>query len=183
MLFLYALCNYMFLKINLIWFDLIWFDSLQLDESTDVSISADLLAFIRYEFDGTICEDFLFCQSLPTHTTGGCIFNSLNNFITANEIGWSKCVGVSTDGAPAMTGKYKGLEAKIQAIVPDVKWTHCCIHRESLAAKKMPGKLKSTLDEAVKVVNFIKANPLNSCIFSVLCEEMGSAHKQLLLYS
>ena len=47
----------------------------------------------------------------------------------------------------------------------------------------MPGKLKSTLDEAVKVVNLIKANPLNSRIFSVICEEMGSAHKQLLLYS
>ena len=35
----------------------------------------------------------------------------------------------------------------------------------------------------MKVVNFIKANPLNSRLFSVLCEEMGSAHKQLLLYS
>ena len=119
--------------------------SLQLDKSTDVSNNADLLAFIRYEFDGTICEDFLFCQSLPTHTTAVCIFNSLNNFITANEIGWSKCVGVSTsvsDGAPAMTGKYKGLKAKIQAIVPDVKWTHCCIHRESLAAKKNARKIE-----------------------------------------
>ena len=116
--------------------------SLQLDESMDVSNSADLLAFIRYEFDGTICEFFLFCQLLYTHTTGECIFNSLNNFITANEIGWSKCVGVSTDGAPAMTGKYKGLKAKTQAIVQDVKWTHCCIHRESLAAKKMPGNFK-----------------------------------------
>lgn len=157
--------------------------SLQLDESTDVSNSADLLAFIRYEFDGTISEDFLFCQSLPTYTTGESIFNSLNDFIIANEIGWSKCVGVSTDGAPAMLGKYRGLKANIRAIIPNVKWTHCCIHRESLAARKMPGKLKTTLDEAVKVVNFIKAHPLNSRIFSVLCEEMGSSHEQLLLHS
>ncbi|XP_013788783.1 zinc finger BED domain-containing protein 5-like [Limulus polyphemus] len=82
-----------------------------------------------------------------------------------------------------MSGKYRGLKANIRAIIPNVKWTHCCIYRESLAARQMPGKLKRTLDEAVKVVNIIKAHPLNSCIFSVLCEEMGNAHEQLLLHS
>jgi hypothetical protein len=34
--------------------------------------------------------------------------------------------------------------------------------QESL--EKMPQKLKTMLDEAVKVVNFNKAHPLNSCI-------------------
>ena len=47
----------------------------------------------------------------------------------------------------------------------------------------MPGKLKTALDESVKVVNFIKAYPLNSRILSVLCEEMDSAHDKLLLHS
>ena len=95
--------------------------SLQLDERTDVSNSADLLAFMRYELDGTICEDFLFLPVIADTTTGECIFNSLNNFITANENGWSKCVGVSADGAPAMMGEYKGLKATIQ-VVPDVNF-------------------------------------------------------------
>ncbi len=35
--------------------------ALQLDESTDVSNSAQLLVFVRYSFDGKLNEDILFC--------------------------------------------------------------------------------------------------------------------------
>ena len=64
--------------------------SLQLDESTDVSNNANLLAFIRYEFDNKKQEDLLFCHSLPTRTTAKVMFNNLNHYITKNEIEWSK---------------------------------------------------------------------------------------------
>lgn len=47
----------------------------------------------------------------------------------------------------------------------------------------MPSKMKIVLDEAVKIVNFIKARPLNSRLFSALCNEMGSDHEHLLLHS
>jgi hypothetical protein len=39
------------------------------------------------------------------------------------------------------------------------------------------------LEEAVKVVNFVKARPLNSRLFAVLCEEIQEDHKSLLLHS
>ena len=84
--------------------------SLQLDESTDVSNNANLLAFIRYEFDNKIQEDLLFCQSLPTRTTAEAMFNSLNHFITKNGMEWSKCIGISTDGARAVSGRINGLK-------------------------------------------------------------------------
>lgn len=35
--------------------------------------------------------------------------------------------------------------------------------------------LKQVLDEAVRIVNFIKAHPTNACLFGVLCDEMGAA--------
>ncbi len=38
--------------------------ALQLDESTDVSNSAQLLVFVRYGFDGKLIEDILFCTPL-----------------------------------------------------------------------------------------------------------------------
>ncbi len=38
--------------------------ALQVDESTDVSNSAQLLAFIKYIFDGKLHEDMLFCSAL-----------------------------------------------------------------------------------------------------------------------
>ena len=38
--------------------------ALQLDESTDISNSAQLLVFVRYSFEGKLNEDMLFCSPL-----------------------------------------------------------------------------------------------------------------------
>lgn len=158
------------------------FFALQLDESTDVAGLANLLAFVRYEINGSIEEELLFCKSLPSTTTGEDIFKCLDNFIKDNAIDWSKCVGLTTDGAGAMSGKFRGLIAKIRVVAPLVKWTHCSLHREALAVKGLGGKFKETLDDAVKLVNYIKSRPKQSRIFSILCEEMGSEHSHLLLH-
>ena len=37
------------------------------------------------------------------------------------------------------------------------------------------------LDKAVKIINFIKAQPLQSRLFKLLCDDMGSEHTALLL--
>jgi hypothetical protein len=64
-----------------------------------------------------------------------------------------------------------------------MKWVHCFIHREALASNGMPPEFKTVLDNAVKLVNFIKARPLYNRLFSVLCDEMGSEYTHLLLHS
>jgi hypothetical protein len=68
----------------------------------------------------------------------------------------------------------------MQAVAPDATWLHCSIHRE---AKGMPDSLKDVLDTTVKMVNFVKARPLNSCVFSALCNDMGSDHLTLLQHT
>ncbi|CAI6357184.1 unnamed protein product [Macrosiphum euphorbiae] len=83
-----------------------------------------------------------------------------------------------------MSGKISGLIARIRNIIPSVTWHHCCsIYREAIVSKKIPTKLKEVLDEAVKIVNFIKAKSLNSRLFEQLCKDMDSEHYQLLLHS
>lgn len=156
--------------------------SLQLDESTDVAGEAILLAFVRFEFDGRIEEEMLFCKCLPSTTMGEEIFKCLDGFILDNEIEWSKCVALTTDGARAMSGIYSGLIAKVRAVAPSVQWTHCSLHREALVLKGLAESLKKILNDAVKIVNFIKSRPKNSRLFAVLCDEMGSEHKTLLLH-
>lgn len=159
------------------------FYSLQVDESTDVANLANLLLYVRYLFEGSVQEEFLFCRPLATRTTGQEIFNLIDVFMRTNGIDWERCVGICTDGAKSMTGKHTGLIAHIRRVCPSISWLHCSIHREALAAKNMPADLLAALNDAVKLVNFIKARPLNSRIFTLLCNEMGSEHKSLLLHT
>jgi hypothetical protein len=71
-----------------------------------------------------------------------------------------------------MTGKTSGVWAKIAKIAPHAIFTHCMLHRESLASKTMGLELKFAFDQVIKIVNFVKARPLNSRLFRKLCSEM-----------
>ncbi|XP_058261614.1 zinc finger BED domain-containing protein 5-like isoform X2 [Hemibagrus wyckioides] len=159
------------------------FYALQWDESSDIANLSNLLAFVRYVHNGELQEEFLFCKPLPAQTTAEAIFDILNAFIDSNGIDWSKCVGLSTDGARAMVGHRNGVAARVKTVAPLMSSVHCSLHREALATKKMPTDLRCVLDEAVKIVNFIKTRPLQSRLFRLLCEEMGSDHVQLLLHT
>jgi len=157
--------------------------SLQLDESTDIANEAILLTYVRYFYNNKIHEDILFSSKLETSTTGKNIFDTFVNFFTNNNVDLKNCISITTDGAAAMTGKHVGLIKLVKDIVPSLKWTHCIIHREALASKKMPKTLTDVLAQIVKIVNYIKSNALNSRLFKTLCLEMGSFHESLLLHT
>ena len=159
------------------------FFAIQLDESTDVTNFAQLMMYVRYEYEQAVEEEFLFCESLPSRTTANEIFKKVDDFVVANELNWENCVGICSDGAAAMTGKHGGAVTQIKQVAPGAKFTHCSIHREALACKAMPVSLKTVLDQSVKIVNFIKARALNSRMFSIICGEMGSEHNALLLHT
>jgi hypothetical protein len=57
--------------------------SLQVDESMDFANKSHVLCYVRYEFEGKIIEDLLFCRSL-IHTTAEEVYNSLNEFLTSS---------------------------------------------------------------------------------------------------
>lgn len=159
------------------------FFAIQLDESTDITNYAQLMVYVRYISETRINEDYLFCEPLPTRATAAEIFQKLNNFFIENELDWKKCVGFCSDGARAMVGKYGGVTAKVRAVTENCVLSHCSIHREALAAKGMPDAFKNVLQDAIKVVNYIKSRALNSRLFAKICAEMGSEHIQLLLHT
>ncbi|KAL4098313.1 hypothetical protein QTP88_022947 [Uroleucon formosanum] len=157
--------------------------SLQIDESTDVSGLAVLLVFVRYKYQTSLKEDLLLCQPLSTYTTGYEIFNMLNNFFELEGLTWDNCIDICTDGAKAMVGKTAGVVSRIKEVTNNCSNSHCILHRQALAIKKMPIPLKNVLDEAVKIINFVKSRPLSTRLFTILCEDMGSMHKLLLYHT
>ncbi|XP_064106981.1 zinc finger MYM-type protein 6-like [Macrobrachium nipponense] len=72
-----------------------------------------------------------FAKKLEEYTTGEAIFNVINQFFSEQELSWKSCMSMCTDAAASMTGKVKGLVARVKKVNPDVEWTHCIIHRES----------------------------------------------------
>ena len=100
------------------------FYALQLDESTDVACLAQLLVYVLYVYGGSIKENILFCKPLETRTTGEDIFKVLDSFVPSNGLWLSKCVGICTDGAKAMTRRHIGMVTLMQEVAPDATWVH-----------------------------------------------------------
>ena len=81
-----------------------------------------------------------------------------------------------------MLGRKSGFQAGVKAVSSSVTSIHCSVQRFALAAKLLPSGIKTSLNLVVKMVNYIKASALNSCLFKVICEDIGSEYTSLLFY-
>lgn len=93
------------------------------------------------------------------------------------------CKAICTDSAAALTGSKKGFRAKVNEISSSILFTHCMIYREALLSKKLEPFVNEVLQDAIRAINFIKSKALNSRLFTILCNEMGSNHTKLLLHT
>lgn len=159
------------------------FFSLQLDESTDVAGLAVLLVFVKYPFEKQIDEELLMSEALETYATGEEIFNAIDRFMRKNDLDWSKCVDVCSDGAASMVGKVKGAVSRMKQVAENATSSHCVLHRHSLATRKMPDDLKRVLDGAVKIINYVKSRPLQARLLKLTTEDLGLDHFHLLLHT
>ncbi len=116
-----------------------WF-SIQCDESVEASDTAQLAVFIRMVFDDfAVKEEFLTLLPLKTTTRGVDFYSAMKNYFTEHKIPVQKLVSVTTDGAPAMTGRHSGFIArcKVDPEFPTFLDYHCIIHQQALCAKVM----------------------------------------------
>ena len=81
--------------------------SIQLDESTDVANCSQLLAYVRYIYEGDFKDEFLFCKPLEATTNARDVFDKVGSFLLNHDIPWGN---VCTDGAPAMLGRRSGYQ-------------------------------------------------------------------------
>ncbi|GFU87414.1 SCAN domain-containing protein 3 [Trichonephila clavipes] len=155
---------------------------MQLDEATDSNKDAHFMAYVRFWDGMSAVEELLFCKPIKLKATAIVLFDILNNFINEANIEWKNCVGICTDGARTVPGRFKSIQALVKQKSPLCIWTHCMIHREALVSKEISPGLNIVLMIVVTVVNYIKMRPLKSRIFSELCKDMGAVHSSLLFY-
>ena len=120
------------------------FYEIALDESTDATDIAQVAIFVRginATFD--ITEELAGLVSLKDTTTGENIFQGTMSVIGSLGLNLSNICGVTTNGAPAMVGKVKGVVSLIEkemrnaGIERKLVRTHCIIHLEALCAKSL----------------------------------------------
>ena len=85
-------------------------------------------------------KSFFFSAAIPRRTTGAEISKTIIDYIENKGLDMKNCVGVCSDGAAAMIGEKSRVITRIKQLAPECASTHCFIHRESLAAKKLSTK-------------------------------------------
>ncbi|KFM58672.1 SCAN domain-containing protein 3, partial [Stegodyphus mimosarum] len=156
--------------------------AIQLDKSTDSNKDAHFIAYVRFGDNMSVVEELLFCKSIELKATALALFAILNGFMNEPRIEWKTCIGICTDGARSMSGRFQSMQALVKQQSPQCVWTHCMIHREALASKEISPGLNIVSTAVVTVVSYIEMRSLKSKTFSALCKDMGVKHSALLFY-
>ena len=131
--------------------------ALAVDESTDISDTAQLCLYVRY-FDGSAFkEEMLELVPMTSHTIGLDVYTAIKNCFREEGLQISKVLILVTDGAPAMIGIHNGLVALWKRDHPNILSLHCIIHQTVLCAK-LSGGLNDIMDNVMAIINFVRSN-------------------------
>ena len=156
--------------------------AIQVDESTDVANCYQLLVYVRFTQNNAVKTELLLSQEMCCTTKGKDIFNVLDNFFKLNELDWRKLIGCTTDGAPSLLDRKSAFQAHVKVVSPNVTSVLRFIHRFALSARVLPPKLLLCLNQIIKMVN-VKTSALNTWLFKLICEDLGSDHTCLLYHT
>ncbi|KAK0154547.1 General transcription factor II-I repeat domain-containing protein 2 [Merluccius polli] len=161
--------------------------SVALDESTDTTDTAQLAIYVRGVDDKFhVTEELLRVIPMCGQTTAQEIFRQLCDALSDAGLSWKRLAGITTDGAPSMTGRKNGLVALVQKKleeegVEEAIALHCIIHQQALACKCL--KFKHVMSVVVKVINRLRSKGLKHRQFRAFLEEIESAYEDVLYFT
>uniref|UniRef100_A0A669DFX6 SPIN-DOC-like zinc-finger domain-containing protein n=1 Tax=Oreochromis niloticus TaxID=8128 RepID=A0A669DFX6_ORENI len=161
--------------------------SVALDETTDITDTAQLAMYVRGVDDSfEVMEELLTVIPMHGQTTAQEIFHKLCDVIENVGLPWKRFVGITTDGAPSMTGRKNGLVALVQKKleeegVKEAIALHCIIHQQVLCSKCL--KFDNVMSIVVKCINQIRSRGLKHRRFRAFLEEMESEYGDVLYFT
>lgn len=159
--------------------------SLAVDESTDATDSAQLLVIVRF-YDGAkrgFCEDLFGVASLEARTRGEDIYEAIKVMLTKRGIDLKSVVSLTTDGAPSMIGRGRGLVGRLKEDHPDLLKYHCIIHQSVLCAS-LGDEYTVIMEKIMKLVNFLRASSsLQHRLLRNFLTEVSASYDDLFLHN
>lgn len=161
--------------------------SISLDESTDITDTAQLLIFIRgCDKNFNLTQELLACRSMHNTTTGKDIFSEIENVFIEFKMDWNKLESVTMDGGKNMAGIYNGVVGCIRKKFSELKkippvFFHCIIHQQSLCLKHFD--MQDILKPIIKAINFIRSRSLNHRQFQAFLKELEAEFKDIIYYT
>ncbi|XP_074513446.1 general transcription factor II-I repeat domain-containing protein 2A-like [Sebastes fasciatus] len=133
-----------------------------------------------------VMEELLTVIPMHGQTTAQEIFRQLCDAIVDAGLPWKRFVGITTDGAPSMTGRKNGLVALVQRKleeegVEEAIALHCIIHQQALCNKCL--KFDNVMSVVVKCINQIRSRGLKHRQFRAFLQEMESEYEDVLYFT
>eukprot|EP00733_Pompholyxophrys_punicea_P000519 Pompholyxophrys_punicea_v1_NODE_149_length_3194_cov_9.758203.p1 type:complete len:300 gc:universal NODE_149_length_3194_cov_9.758203:983-1882(+) len=106
------------------------------DETTDISVTSQLIVYYRFCDIVTGTERVVFggIETLP-NGTAATVFRTLKHRLAKDDIPFSHIVSFGSDGASVMLGKNEGVATQMLMRNPYMVSFHCVCHREALACE------------------------------------------------
>uniref|UniRef100_A0A8C0H4B2 HAT C-terminal dimerisation domain-containing protein n=1 Tax=Chelonoidis abingdonii TaxID=106734 RepID=A0A8C0H4B2_CHEAB len=162
--------------------------SITLDESTNLTDSAQLAIFVRgVDENFAVTEELLSLSTMRARTMASEIFHCLTEALAQHVLpSWHLLAGLTTDGAPAMIGQKTGLVALVQRKMAKQNTEqqttlHCIIHQQALCTKSL--KCDNVKSVVVKCVDYIHSRSLQHRQFHAFLEEIESKYGDLLYFT
>jgi len=92
-----------------------------------------------------IYENFIFFEKLKTTNEAKDVFQFVTDFFAKHELDVQIIDSVCTSGAPALLRNKSGFSVLMKQEITHLQGTHCFVHRNALASKPLPTRLKKIL--------------------------------------
>ena len=130
--------------------------------------------------------DILTLEAIHHQTRGSDILKIFSNVIEEFELDMTKCISITTDGAPNMIGKANGFVALLRSELAEcgsLLGLHCIIHAETLCSKAGTENLNSIVEDITKIINFIRGKALIHREFGAFLKEIESEYSDVIFYT